>query len=173
VLGDDRRGVEPTIDNLGRDVRYRAGIDVVSEKIANHPASAGAWEPVEKDPLLLRHYAAMEPHVPATALPADGKRELVDISSEIPDAVEVGGRGMRDNRDVRIVESTPSRLARVKLEPRSAEPKMVGLASTTDPIHPVSNPLDPTVLDETGERGLGNARLTGLPPGDKAPLLLR
>ena len=64
--------------------------------------------------MLVGHAAAMQAHVGATCLATLRESELVYVRAQIPDAVELGGRRMRDERRVGIVKSLPCGRRRIE-----------------------------------------------------------
>jgi len=75
------------IDDFDRNLGNAVRIDVVGEKIADHPPSSCRREPVEKGSTAFWHATAMKPNIRSARLAPMRKRELMHIRTEISDTV--------------------------------------------------------------------------------------
>lgn len=120
VLGDHTRVFEDVVNDLGGDLGDLIRIDVVGEKVAEHPAGTSRGEPVEKDSIPLGDKATMEAYIGALGLAAHRQGELLDVTSKIADTVQGRRRAVGNQRNARVIEASPRRPPWIELEPHGA-----------------------------------------------------
>jgi hypothetical protein len=76
---------------------------MIGEEIADHPSSACRRQPAHHNPVLLGHMTAMQAHLSSAGLATLRQGELVHVRAQVPHAVKVGGRRVRDQRHIGIV----------------------------------------------------------------------
>lgn len=170
---DLARILRRAIDDPCGDLTDSARLDMIGEEVGDRASRPGHRQSGENNPILRRHPAAVEPHVPPPGLTASRKRELVNVGAQIAEPVETCGGGMRDDRDIGIAKASPSGYLGGKLQPGGAKPKMIGLPRTPNAVDAVRHSLQPTVVGQARQRGIAHTRLLRLASGNQAPLALR
>jgi hypothetical protein len=114
----------------------------------------------------------METDVVVARLAAPADREVVMIGREMPEAIQIRRRPVRDDSIAGI--SLPGRHRRCELEPCDSQVQVVRFGGARELVDAVADSAEDAVpRGEAIERGWGDTEVMSLPPRDQTPLLLR
>src|SRR5947209_8531015 len=79
---------------------------------------------------------------------------------------------MGDHCNLGVVKPLPGQLVWVELQPNSPESNVIWLPPTTHPVHAVSDPVEPPVLDQLSQGTGSHTCIGSLAPSYESPLIV-
>ena len=172
MFGDSPGIIEHLMDGLYGDLGHARRLDMIVQQVGDHPSGTSGGEPVQQNPLLVRHQAAVQAYIGPAGLAANRKRELMHVGTQIADSVLRSRGGMRHDRNPCRTDPFPCRHTRLELKPGGSQVEVVWLGCSSDPIDAMRNPLEQPVAREPRERARSDTGLMGLLARTKTPLPL-
>lgn len=157
-------------DRVGEQLRHRLRIFFFPKEIRHDARWSRHRQIPKRDPFAGRHRAGVEPYVGAARLTARRDRELVAVGGQMSEAVERGGRPVRDDTFGR--SAFPGEFLGSELEPRGSQVHMVGNRSAGKPVDaPRHSFEDRPLCNQAAKSSGGYPGPLRLPARHEAPLV--